>query len=269
MNEKNLHIIYPFFPEGRQKVLTMSYDDGCVEDRRLVEIFNKYRIKGTFHLNGGLDDGRIPSSEWKELYKGHEVSCHTYLHPAIHRFPIEQVMLQVLEDRKTLEEAVGYPVRGMSYPYGVFSDEIVKHIPATGIRYSRTVISTHNFEMPTEYLLWNPTCHHNDNLMEKAEEFLNIEKNRGLCLMYVWGHSYEFERQNNWELIDEFCQYISGRDDIWYATNIEIVDYMEAVSRLQYTINGEAVYNPSAQDVWLQVDYKMVKATAGQMTKLI
>jgi len=30
------------FPQGRSRALTMSYDDGVVEDRRLVEIFNRH-----------------------------------------------------------------------------------------------------------------------------------------------------------------------------------------------------------------------------------
>lgn len=41
------------FPGGKAKALTMSYDDGKVQDRRLIDIFNKYGIKGTFNLNYG------------------------------------------------------------------------------------------------------------------------------------------------------------------------------------------------------------------------
>ena len=84
----------------------------------LFEIFNKYGIKGTFHLNTGImpvDEDRIQLSEVKELYKGHEVSCHTSTHPTIERCPLDQVVQQVIEDRKALEDAVGYPVRGLSY----------------------------------------------------------------------------------------------------------------------------------------------------------
>ena len=66
--------IYICFPGGKHKVLTMSYDDGRIEDRRLIEIFNHYGIKGTFHLNSGLmeDENRIKPEEWKELYRGQE-----------------------------------------------------------------------------------------------------------------------------------------------------------------------------------------------------
>lgn len=46
--------IYTCFPGGRFKALTLSYDDGKVMDRRLVELFNRYGLKATFHLNSGL-----------------------------------------------------------------------------------------------------------------------------------------------------------------------------------------------------------------------
>jgi len=268
MNEKNLHVIYTCFPKGKHKVLTMSYDDGRVEDQRLVSIFNEYGIKGTFHINAGLFADRIPLSECARLYQGHEVSCHTYLHPTIARCPVEQVMQQILEDRRALEKVVGYPVRGLSYPNGSFSEEIVKYLPAAGIRYARTVTSTGSFAMPDNFLTWNATCHHNRNLLEYAQQFKELSKTQYLYMMYVWGHSYEFTQKDNWELMEEFCRSIGGRDDIWYASNIEIVDYMEAASRLQYSVSGEFVYNPSVQSVWVEIDKKIIEAKGGQITYL-
>lgn len=64
--EQSLRVIYTCFPEGKHKVLTMSYDDGRLEDRRLLEIMNAYGIRGTFNLNGGLrGEDRIPVEEYK------------------------------------------------------------------------------------------------------------------------------------------------------------------------------------------------------------
>lgn len=269
MNEKKLHVIYTCFPGGKHKVLTMSYDDGRVEDRRLVSIFNQYGIKGTFHVNGGLDADRVPVSEYRELYRGHEVSCHTYLHPTIARCPVEQVMQQILEDRRVLEEAVGYPVRGLSYPNGSYSEDIITYLPAVGIRYGRTVTSTGTFAMPGDFLRWNATCHHNHNLLAYGKQFLELYKTQYLYMMYVWGHSYEFTQRDNWKLMEDFCRLVGGRDDIWYATNIEIVDYMEAAKRMQYSVNGEFVYNPSVQPVWIEVDQRIVEAKGGEITRLV
>ena len=84
-------------------------------------------------------------------------------------------------------------------------------------------------------------------------------------MMYVWGHSYEFERDNNWELIENFCKMMSDKDDIWYATNIEIVDYFEAFKRLEFTVNLDYVYNPTVTDVWITINSKhKVVIPAGQ-----
>ena len=179
--------IYTCFPEGKHKVLTMSYDDGREEDRRLVALFNEYGIKGTFHVNSGIhwDEKRIPISEYKELYKGHEVSVHTATHPTIARCPMEEVVDQIMEDRKALEDAVGYPIRGMSYPNGSFSQEIIDVLPALGIRYARTVGSTDSFAMPENFLRWTATCHHNHNLQKLGEEFVGLFKKQYLYMMYV------------------------------------------------------------------------------------
>lgn len=262
--------IYKCFPRGKHKVLTMSYDDGNIADRRLVGIFNRYGIKGTFHLNAGLLGGRdrIPAEEIPGLYAGHEIACHTFTHPTIERCPIEQTAQQVLEDRKQLEEISGYPVRGMSYPNGSYNRKIMELLPLMGIAYSRIVGDSGGFSMPDNLYAWKSTCHHNHNLMEHGREFLSLNKSQYLYLMYVWGHSYEFDRQDNWELIEEFCVLAGGKDDTWYATNIEIVDYMDAADRLQFSASGKFVFNPSARSVWLSVDGRTVECRGGVQTQL-
>ncbi len=270
MFDGKLKNIYTCFPGGKHKVLTMSYDDGREEDRRLVDIFNRHGIKGTFNLNAGIlnDPARIPMSEYPELYKGHEIASHTYLHPTIERSPIEQVAMQILADREALENVIGVPVRGLAYPNGSYSREIMDLLPMMGIKYARVVPTSGTFAMPADFREWKGTCHHNGNLLEKGRAFLDLHKTQYLYMMYVWGHSYEFTTHNNWEVIEDFCALMEGKDDIWYATNIEIVDYMEAAGRLQYTVAGDKVYNPNACSVWIEVDKKKVEVPGGTLVSL-
>lgn len=252
-----LKTVYTCFPEGKFKVLTMSYDDGTRFDRPLIEIFNKYGIKGSFHLNGGISGEpgyKIPLSEVKELYRGHEVSGHTYTHPTIARCPLPLVIEQILKDRSALEKACGYAVRGLSYPNRSVTPDIIDLLPHCGIEYARTGDSTGTFKMPDNFLFWKPTCHHKENLLELGKEFIGLYKWQYLYMMYVWGHSYEFDNDNNWDLMEEFCSMVGGKDDIWYATNIQIVDYMNAAKNLKYTVDMDKVYNPSAIAVWINVD---------------
>ena len=112
--------VYTCFPGGKAKALTMSYDDGKVQDRRLIDIFNKYGIKGTFNLNYGLvgERPRMTFEEMKGLYAGHEIATHTMTHPTIERCPLVEVAQELLEDRKGLEKWTGQIVRGHAYPNG-------------------------------------------------------------------------------------------------------------------------------------------------------
>ncbi|OMC83741.1 polysaccharide deacetylase family protein, partial [Paenibacillus odorifer] len=100
-----MSIIYYCYPEGRHKALTMSYDDGRRADERLVRLFNRHGIRGTFHLNSGLlgEGDRIAADEITELYQGHEVSVHTQHHPTMARCPQEQIIHEIMEDRKCFE----------------------------------------------------------------------------------------------------------------------------------------------------------------------
>ncbi len=266
---------YICYPQGKAKALTMSYDDGQQFDRRLVDLFNKYGIKGTFNLNSvmmhpGMDDRRIDSDEVASLYMGHEVATHTSHHPTLERCPLVQVANEILEDRVELESLVGYPVRGHAYPNGSYTQEIKDLFHQLGIAYGRVVPSSYSFEIPTDPMEWYPTCHHADpRLMELAQTFAEDKKKQYMRLMYVWGHSYEFDRDDNWHIIEEFCEYISGRTDIWYATNIEIIDYISAARQLIYFADSSKVYNPTATTVWLEVnDSKYVSVEPGKMIEL-
>lgn len=141
-------------------------------------------------------------------------------------------------------------------------------LPGLGIEYCRVVGSTDDFAMPENYLEWKSTCHHNHNLLENGTRFVELFKTQYLYMMYVWGHSFEFPRDDNWELMEEFCRLVGGREDIWYATNIEIVDYMNAASQLKYTIDGDKVYNPSAQSVFISVDGTLIQVPGGQTVSI-
>lgn len=256
--------IYTCFPGGRHKALSLSYDDGKTADRRLVDILNRHGIAGTFHLNGGLlgNEGVIAANEVSSLYTGHEVSAHTLTHPTIQRCPKEQVALQILEDRKRLEDLTGYTVRGLSYPNGSWNREIVSMLPGLGIEYARCVETTGNFAISDDLLTWKTTCHHKQDLLGNARKFLELTKKQYLYWFSVWGHSYEFDNDGNWNMVEEFCSIIGNQDDIWYTTVIGMVDYLNAAKRVHVAVSGDFAENPSSFPVWLSVDNRLVEIPA-------
>ena len=139
----------------------------------------------------------------------------------------EEIIRQVEEDRKALSEIVGYNVEGMAYPCGgVNNDDRVAEIIKnnTGVRFSRTITSTYNFDLQDNLYRFNPTVYHREkDAMERlAEEFLRLEPTEPK-IFYIWGHSYEFDINNEWAWFEDFCKEISGRKDIFYGTNSQVL----------------------------------------------
>jgi hypothetical protein len=209
----------------------------------------------------------MPVDEVKEIYKNHEISCHTATHPFPKFLPKEGLIKEIYEDRRDLDEIARYPVRGLSYPFGEYSADVIETFRALGMEYGRTVKATGSFGIPVDFMQWHPTAHHKNDIMNKLSVFKTTER-PFLMLFYVWGHSYEFDRDNNWSLIEEFCKEASGLSDVWYATNIEIYDYITALRNLKFSVDCSIVYNPSAIPVWFTANDKVVKVEPGQTLKL-
>lgn len=184
-------MIYYTYPGFRNKALTISYDDGLWSDVHLLEICNRYGIRGTFNLNSGCmqEERRIGKDRIAELYKGHEVATHGVEHLTIARCPMTDVVKEILNDREALEELTGKIVCGHAYPNGSYSHEIKTLLPSLGIHYARTATDSGKYTHPQDFYEWNPTCHHNNRLLEHAKEFLAFDLPQFQYLFYVWGHS--------------------------------------------------------------------------------
>lgn len=221
----------------KKKLLTFSFDDGNVDDVRLVELFNRYGLKGTFNLNSGkltdamgtwLYDGKkevhhLNAIHYLHLYDGHEIAAHTLTHSHLEDLPDDTVYNEIALDQLILSRLYDTTVRGMALPFGTYNDRTEAIAASCGMKYCRTIDATHAFSLPDRVLL-HPTCHFKDAAMEKlAEQFLAATPDEPM-LFYVWGHSYELVTEDDWQRFEAFCRTVSGHDDVWYCTNIEAID---------------------------------------------
>lgn len=259
------------YPEGRKKAITMSYDDAPKYDKELISIFNTYGFKGTFHANSAnIGTGKnFTDKEAKELYKGHELSVHTLTHPCLYNIPATELYDEIMLDKKRLEEICGYTVRGMSYPYGHFNDQIASVAKLCGMKYARTTKATDDFLLPDDFLMWHPTTHHNCDLYAFLDRFTaeRVDRAYNLPCFFIWGHSYEFdaEHRNDLYKMEEFCKKAANLNSTWYATNIEIYDYITAVRSLEISAERKYIFNPSRLSVWVTVnDCKAVEIKPGE-----
>ena len=227
---------------GKKKALTFSYDDGVLQDQRLIRLFDKYGLKCTFNLNSGFlgragalvrDDVTVGHCkprvcEVKGIYEGHEVAVHTVHHPSLNKLSTRKIVSEIEDDRKVLSDIVGYDVVGMAYPGGTGvsqSDRVVGLMERfTGVQYSRNTDSNHSFEPQTDLLRFCPTLHHAewDDLFRLGEEFVSMTTDTPK-IFYVWGHAYEFDIKDDWGKFEDFLKLVSGKNDVFYGTNKDVL----------------------------------------------
>ena len=278
------------FPEGKAKAVTLSYDDGVRQDLRLAELTAKRGIKCTFNINSALvekEPGGVRLT-WDEirsgiLAKGHEVAVHGEYHLA----PCASRTLVGLRDalncRLRLEQELGTIIRGMAYPNsgvtrftaGTDYETVRRYLEDIGIVYSRSLGGDNDsFLLPEDWYRWIPTAHHdNPKALDWAREFRDIDLGgmhvdyRNSRLFYLWGHSYEFDRNNNWDRIESICD-ILAESGAWFATNTEIYDYVTAFRSLVFSADGSLCYNPTLFDLYFETEKQTYRVRPGETCKI-
>ena len=205
-------MIYKFlrYPGGVGKALTLSYDDGWIEDIRLVDIMTKYGIRGTFNLHNdelkrqnGNTSLTIEETYEHILNPGHEIAAHGAFHRAEGQQRAIDGISDVLFNRLELEKKFDRIIRGMAYPdtginrfaNGATYESIKRYLTDLDIAYARTLGGDNdNFLLPTDWHQWMPTAHHdNPKLFEYADKFLNIEKINGILVGNACLDAYSFK----------------------------------------------------------------------------
>ena len=227
---------------GKNKAITFSYDDGVVQDIRLIELMNQYGLKATFNINSEqlgapalhkykthtICRYRLRREDIRKIYEGHELAVHTLTHPRLTELEDGEVIRQVEQDRLNLSDLAGYEVVGMAYPCGGVNndDRVAKIIKEnTGVKYSRTITCNESFQPQDNLFRFDPTVYHLhwEKMMALGQQFVEMEAETPQ-IFYVWGHSYELDYENDyWTRLEEFFRLISGRTDIFYGTNKEIL----------------------------------------------
>jgi peptidoglycan-N-acetylglucosamine deacetylase len=265
-NEKFINFTYP---DGKYKALIMSYDDGVIQDIQLTKLFNENGIVGTFNLNSaylGTTRGwakeygdsiyqkYIPKDSLMTVYKNHEIAAHAAFHKDFLNISDNEILEELNTDISALTELTSREIKSMAYPFGNTNGHIAKVVSTTQITNARTVNDTYEFNLPTNYLIWNPTCH-DSKALDYLDKYLGLDKPE-LSLFYVWGHSWEFGDKKRLDNIIKFCQQIGKKSDIWYVGSGPYIEYLKSLKKVE--IHENEIINPSGnQSVWIQTSTRL------------
>lgn len=206
--------------------VVQCWDDGVTTDARLTDILRRRKAKATFNLNAGLHGNdrklswiyenrevwRLGWNEMRAVYKGFVIANHSLTHPRLDQISIEAARHEIIEGRCRLQQFFGQPVHGFAYPFGAYSDAVMRLVHEAGHLYARTVDSTECSFPPLNAMAFNPCCH-----FLSADFWPRYEKAKQSGIFYFWGHSYEMISERMWDDFEALIARISSDPDACWA----------------------------------------------------
>lgn len=252
------------YPNGKTKAFVLTYDDGVLQDVRLVLLLNRYGLRGTFNLNSLLmerefvwqhekigDVRRLPNAIAAHLYDGHEVASHSCTHPDLTNMNREGILYELGHDRYLLEQLTGQRVQGFGVPFDYYDGIAVDCVRELGFVYGRGSEETRSYAP-----IWDPfrqqagMFHLSEGLEAFVDGFLGTDEELANCI--IVGHSYDLDAENLWETMERIFARVSRAEDVLSMTHLELVEYQQAM--LQAKIVGDTVINRSDRPLWFAIN---------------
>ncbi|OGC85088.1 hypothetical protein A3F55_03060 [Candidatus Adlerbacteria bacterium RIFCSPHIGHO2_12_FULL_53_18] len=229
-------------------IVTTSWDDGHVLDMRLAALLKKYGIKGTFYISP--QDREIPAKkrltdfQIQELARDFDIGAHTMTHPRLPQVSDAEAEQEISNSRTHLQQVTGQPVATFCYPRGEYLPKHVSMVRRAGFSYARTT-NRHVFtEQPP--LESATTIHCYDHWSDALKVAIFARFNPVTFLRFyrkwdtlalamfdrvfaeggtfhLWGHSWEIDKNDDWERLERVLRAIAGRSGVQYDSNSDLV----------------------------------------------
>lgn len=175
--------------------IKLSIDDGCASDVRVAELARKYDIETIFYW----------PVEWHSLahYKNYEplsfnealliasefeIGAHTITHRHLTELDTEEAMKEIAESQDILQNLFHKPVTKFCPPRGYTNAELTEftllHYASQRLTKGKGLVHIHPDSGANNNKPWRECI--NENTTE------------------IWGHSWEFDRFNLWDELEEF-----------------------------------------------------------------
>ena len=99
-----------FYPSYTKKAITFTMDDGNIPyDKKFIDIVKPYGITGAFNLNGNTRMGGFSDEEYREFYRGYEITDHCKYHPKVITAEQIEKITDAPFDMETSDKELIYP----------------------------------------------------------------------------------------------------------------------------------------------------------------
>lgn len=235
-------------------IVTTSWDDGYPADAKIAELLAKHGAKGTFYVPDRNAEGRpvMTPGEVERLARTFEIGGHSIDHIVLTALDRAELARQITTNKHSLERATGTPLHGFCYVRGRYNAAVKAAVRNAGYTYARTVESFHTklkadpFDMPVTLQFYpHARATYARNFAKaphpaRAKAFAaalrapDLEARIAACadacsrtngILHLWGHSWELEERNLWQLLDDTLGRLARMPNVRFLTNHETVTY--------------------------------------------
>lgn len=235
------------------KLVTTSWDDGHIKDFRLADLLDKYNLEGTFYIPSTNAEHEVMNeTQLVDLSKRFEIGGHTMNHTRIKNNSKELFEHEIKGCYTWLSNLLGKSPNSFCFPGGVINNAAVEYTFETGFKIIRTTELLNPWFDKTAYVI--PTTlqvyHHSPftyykhlskrfklnslllylksnrskELRTNVEFYLDYIQQCGGCF-HLWGHSWEIEKYNLWDELEELFKIISNIPEMTYVSNEGLLKY--------------------------------------------
>lgn len=237
------------------KFITTSWDDGHVNDFRLAELLEKYKLPGTFYIPAFNDEHEVMSeTQVVTLSEKFEIGGHTLHHRRIYGTSPQLFQEEIHGCYGWLSQLLGKNPDSFCFPGGVYNQAAIEYALKTGFKIIRTTellnpsIDLKNPVLPTTLQVYPHSsftyCKHlvkrfkfsslllylkserSSDVQRNLEYYLNYIEEHGGCF-HLWGHSWEIEEYNLWTMLEELLKALSNRSNFHYVNNGQLFDFQK------------------------------------------
>jgi peptidoglycan-N-acetylglucosamine deacetylase len=208
-------------------------------------MLSEYGLAATFYISPwnqefAADDLLTPRAV-SDISSDFEIGAHTLTHRSLPTISEEEAAREVAGSKAFLEQITGSPVTSFCYPRGAYTELHVEQVRAAGYRYARTVTryafnlnnpleagtSLHVFNYGWGYELLRTARFARFRPVASwrcldwgvlGRAMFDLVRNEG-GIFHIWGHSWEVDKNNDWQRLEAFFRYISGHPEIEYVPN--------------------------------------------------
>jgi len=220
-------------------LISTSWDDGHALDLRLVELLDRYGLRGTFYIARDYLHPRLSEAHLRDMAQRHDIGAHTLSHPTLTDIPLAQARDEIRGGKAWLEDVLGQPVRCFCYPRGARNEALQAEVVAAGYQAARAV-TVHQTQVGPRYAMattlqvyplplrplpgiapwrgWRTRLvplgqarqaqrQHGLPLLALrawlpwAESWLEAAQAQG-GIFHLWGHSWEIEQYGQWAALE-------------------------------------------------------------------